>query len=125
VTAELDAAISTLKNLIAGQTANKASEAKSSARRKDGPSYLDQAEAYLKTTGTPAHISAIVEYIQSARNNPNIGRATVEAGLLRHISTKKNMARLIKLGKGMYGLPQHSQTPLALGTNGTAANPPN
>jgi hypothetical protein len=88
-------------------------------RRGEVPSYIQQAIEYISTIGKPSHIEQIVAFIRTARNDEEIKRGSVESALARHIRDKGASASLIKLGRGMYGLPHQAQRALTL--NGTSA----
>ncbi len=121
MTAELDRCIAELQAMIAKLSKVKDdAPSQQDSRRGDSPSYVDMAEDYLTSNGKPAHITQIVEYINTVRQKPEVKRASVEAALLRHVASKGTSARVVKFGRAMYGLPTHNQKTLALPTTSSA-----
>jgi len=57
--------------------------------------------------GKPLHINTILEHIRKVKGNPEIKRQSVEATFFRHITDKKDSARLVKSAPGMYGLKRY------------------
>src|SRR5271157_4363926 len=103
IAGRFDDAIGALTALISRLKASDLSEQPERVgRRGEGPSYIEQAAEYIKSTGKPAHIDHIVAFIRTARHNESIKRGSVESALARHIRDKGNTASLIKLGRAMF-----------------------
>ena len=68
-------------------------------------SYVDAAVKIIEANdGHPMHIKSIVEHIRRVRNNPKIKRQSVEATFHRHIATKGEQSRIVKMSPAIYGI---------------------
>lgn len=66
-------------------------------------SYIDLAvRAVEQSPDEAVSMKDIVSFIRRIKGNPAIERRSVEATVARHMKAKGQMARLIKVGPGMY-----------------------
>jgi hypothetical protein len=112
----LDAAIQSLQEVLLRFNGHPADETNTMGKgiRRITDGYLDLTVKYLERTGKPAMTKQIVNFIKQYKANPKIKRNSIEATLARHIQAKGAGARIIKLGRGIWGLPTHAQKPLML-----------
>lgn len=119
----IDGAIRVLEDLLV-TLGDRASEAESSHGatmplvlhladnlQSERPSYLEATVRMLKNIGRPLHISEIVRQMTHIRQDANIRRQSVESTLLRHIQAKGTHSKIIKVGRGMYGLRPDEDMP--------------
>lgn len=103
----VDEAIKGLRNVLAAMSDSNGQKRLFPAG--DAPlgvgSYVDLAVNLITSNGgKPLHVNTIVEHIRKVKGKPDIKRQSVEATFFRHMTDKKNSARLVKSAPGMYGL---------------------
>jgi hypothetical protein len=71
----------------------------------ESDSYVDLTVKIIEAnSGKPMRVKHIVERIRAAKNNPTIDRRSVEATLYQHVRAKGENSRVVKMGRGIYGL---------------------
>ena len=101
----LDQAIANIQTIIA--TVNGGSQAAhhmDNQMRTHATSYIDDTVAVLELSQQPLHIVKISQKIAEIRGK-EVARASVESSIIRHISSLKNRARIIKVKRAHFGLP--------------------
>ncbi len=108
----IDDAIVNLQKIIATINGSSESTPRSipTAISSDSLSYVDIAVAALELHGKPMHIKELAHYISQQRKK-NIFRGTVEATIGSHIKKMKTSSRIVKVGPGLFALPQWQQLP--------------
>lgn len=114
----MDKAIESLRAVIEDEEGHKVNSRSTPAPRRSEASeaYLDLAVTFLERRGKPARMKEILHYVRQIKGSA-VHRNSLEATLARHVRSKGTGARLIKLGRGVWGLPVHAQKPLQLAVN--------
>lgn len=68
-------------------------------------SYIDlTVKAIEANDNRPVEMKRLVDFIRTAKGNPNIERRSIEATIAQHMKAKGERSRVVKTSPGVYGL---------------------